>query len=140
MRLFLAADVGEQRFALREKFLLGRARVHEYNVGVATPRKVERLSSSHGYDVHLDPCLLLESRKKMAEQPRLLGRRRRSDGYEPLLRLTADRSEGDQSDETDRKAATIDYRGNSPSRNWAASRDAGSLKNRSAGVRSERRP
>ena len=91
--------------------------MHEYDIGVATSRKVERLPGAHGHDVHFDPSLLLESRKKMAEEPRLLGRRRRGNGYEPLLRLSPDRTEGDQSDEGDRKDATIDYRGSSPSRN-----------------------
>ena len=91
--------------------------MHEYDVGVAASRKVERLSGPHGHDVHFDPCLLLEPRKEMTEEPRLLGRRRRGNGYEPLLRLSADRTERDQSDEADCKGATMDYRGNSPSRN-----------------------
>src|SRR4030081_3398315 len=61
---------------LSKKFLFRCARVNEYDVGVATSRKIERLPCPYGHDTHLDPCLLLESRKKMAEEPRLLGRRR----------------------------------------------------------------
>src|SRR5437016_11868857 len=50
---------------LRKKLLLGGARVHEYDVGIAMSRKVERLPCSHGHDVHFDPCLPLDERKKV---------------------------------------------------------------------------
>ncbi len=72
--------------ALGEEFLLGGARVHEHDVGVAAPREVERLPGAERHDAHLDAGLLLEDRQQIAEQARLLGRRRRRDGDERVLR------------------------------------------------------
>src|ERR1700687_1503706 len=110
--------------------------MNEYDVGVATSRKIERLSGPNRHDVHLDPRPLLEARKKVAEEARLLGRRRRCNGDVSFLRLDAHDAERAPSSEADRKDTATAYHGNSPSRNWAASREAGSLKNRSAGARS----
>ena len=74
-------------FALGQEFLLGRLRVDEDDIGVAAPREVERLPGAERDDAHLDAGLLLEDRQQVAEQSRLLGRRRRGDGDEALLRL-----------------------------------------------------
>src|SRR5450759_1726621 len=114
--------------------------MNEYDVGVATSRKIERLSGPNCHDVHFDAPPLLEARKKVTEEARLLGRRRRCNGDVSFLRLGAQGAERNQSDEADRKPTAMAYHGNSPSRNWAASREAGCLKNRSAGARSAIRP
>ena len=81
----------------REKFLFRCARVYEHDVGIATSSNVERLSGPYSHDMHFDSRLLLESRKKMAEEARLLSRCCRCNGDESLLRPDAYRGERDHS-------------------------------------------
>ena len=117
----------------REKLFLGGASVHEHDVGIAAPRDIESLASSQGDDVDLDAGLAFEDRQQMAEQPGLFGRRRRGHGDEAFLsvqRRSKQRENGTEKDATD------SYHGTSPSRNCAASADAGRRKNRLAGARS----
>jgi colanic acid/amylovoran biosynthesis protein len=49
-------------------------------------REIERLARSERHDAHVDAGLGLEDRQDVAEQARLLGRRRRGDGDAALLR------------------------------------------------------
>ena len=72
--------------ALGEEFLLGRPVVDEHHVGVAAPADVERLTGAERDDAHLDAGLLGEARQQVFEQPGLLGRGRRGNGDEALLR------------------------------------------------------
>src|SRR5205823_11757654 len=121
----------------RQELLLGRAGVHENDVGVAAAGDVERLSRPEGDNMDLHARGALVDRQQIAEEPRLLGGRGRRDGDEFLLRAR-DRSEREE--RQDEKTSARDYHGNSPSRNCAASLEAGRLKNCSALARSTRRP
>ena len=79
--------VAPHAVALGDELLLERPGVHEHHVGVAAPRHVERLAGAERDHAHLDAGLLLEDRQQVLEEPGLLGRGRRSDGDEALLRL-----------------------------------------------------
>ena len=109
----------------------------EDDIGIAAAPNVERLTGAERYDANLDPGFLLEDRQQEPEQPGLLGRGRRGDGDELVLRLCRER---DQSDEQGNERTTGNYHGSSPSRNFAASGEAGCLRKRSAGARSTSRP
>ena len=84
------------------------------DVGVAAAREVERLTGAERHDAHLDAGLLLEDGQDVAEQARLLGRRRRGNGDETFLRV---RGERDERAEQCKKCTTGDHHGSSPSRN-----------------------
>jgi hypothetical protein len=84
--------------AFGDELVLRRLRVHKYDVGVAAPRKIERLACAERDDAHLYAGLLLEQRQDMLEKPRLFGRRGRRDGYELLSkrgRNTRERAQRD---------------------------------------------
>src|SRR4029079_13006872 len=124
--------------ALGQPFLLGRLVVHEHDVGIAALADVERLAGADGDDAHGDTRVLLEFRQQVLEQPRLLGRRRRRDVDEWLLR-------GGHSGEPRANAQYQDscqcsYHNRSPSRNVFACRERGERKNCSAAVCSVTRP
>src|SRR6266545_159353 len=145
-RIGLRADEHEvvvhHRIALdavtfREKFFLGGASVHEHDVGIAAPRDIEGLARAQGDDADLDAGLSFEDRQQMVEQPRLLSRRGRGNGDEALLRVR-DKAGADQDGGEEDTAGG--YHGSSPSRNCAASADAGCRKNPAAGARSSTLP
>ena len=123
--------------ALGQELLLGRLRVDENDIGIAAPREIERLAGAERHDAHLDSRLLFEDGQEEAEEPRLLGRRRRGHCDEAFLRL--DSCDGEREQET-KKDAACDYHGSSPSRKRAASGEAGCLRNWSAAARSTSRP
>ena len=58
---------------LREKNLLGSARVHENHVGVAAASDIQGLPGAHRDDMDLHTRLPLIDGKQVAEQARLLG-------------------------------------------------------------------
>jgi hypothetical protein len=63
--------------ALGNELLLFRLGMHENDVGITTPRGVERLAGSQRYDLHRDAGARLEQGQQVPEQPGVLGRGRR---------------------------------------------------------------
>src|SRR6185503_12270586 len=111
-----------------------RLRVHEHDVGVAAPAQVERLAGAEGHYAYVYPGLLLEDGQQMLEKARLLGRGRRCDGNEPVLRVQ--RRAEQQCEQQPPGYA----HGSSPLMNARASPEAGFAKKVSTGERSTRRP
>ena len=68
--------------ALRNEGLFGGLVVHQEEVGIAVPRKPERLAGADRDDAHLDPGLGLEQRQQTVEEAGVLGGRGRGDGNE----------------------------------------------------------
>src|SRR5262249_15193166 len=110
--------------------------MHEYDVSVAAPRQVERLPGAERDHAHLDPRLLLEDRKQVAEQARLLGRGGRRDYYELVLRQRGQR----RGERRKNHESPHPIHGSSPFMNAAACADCGFEKNCSTGARSTSRP
>ena len=67
---------------LRDELLLGVGVMHEDEIGVAAPRRVERLSGALRQHMHVNPGLPREDREDRAEEPGIVerGRRRQQDG------------------------------------------------------------
>ena len=68
--------------ALRHERLFGGLVVHQEEVGIAVPRKPQRLAGADRDDAHLDPGLGLEQRQQTVEEAGVLGGRGGSDGDE----------------------------------------------------------
>src|SRR5437899_1183977 len=124
--------VAPDAMALGEEPFFRRARVHEHDIGIAASTDVERLTRTKRDYVDLDARPPLIDRQQIAEQTGLLGRSRRCDGDEGLLRLRRKRRKQQQRGHKQ----TADYHGSSPSRNCAASGETGCLKKRPASARS----
>ena len=126
--------------ALGEEFLLGGLVVHEHDIGIAAARGVEGLAGAERHDAHVDPGLRLEDRQDVAEQAGLLGRGRRGDDDELVLRHGRQRQQCDsagqqaQGESTVHEFSSVFHSKSSPRRYAAAFSVFGAVKNASAGV------
>jgi hypothetical protein len=57
-----------------KELLLGLFSVHEHDIGIATTRRVERLTGALSQDLHLNARLLLYDRQEVAKQAGVLRR------------------------------------------------------------------
>ena len=72
--------------AVGDELILAGAVVHEQRVGVAPRPDRQRLPGADRHHPHVDPGVLAEDRDEVAKQARLLGRGRRGERDEALLR------------------------------------------------------
>ena len=130
-----------------DELLFLRLGMNEHDIGIAAPRRIERLAGALRDHPHLDASLRLEQRQEMAEQARILGRGGGGDNDGFFLRESRRGAPTRERDGENEKRTAIEHavlRGGqitrSPRTNAAASGVAGEQKNCRAGARSRMRP